>query len=209
LLFLSTLTHQPDVQTDFAGFAAYVTTNQFLWSHLIGSILGAAVGSLGVIGLMLYLQDSKVADRAIIGMAATVMGNTLLSAIFGVAAFAQTAMGRMYLAGQQNASDFYNQVYNGALLGTALVGLLLFMIGGVFIGIAIAACGRLPRWTGWVYAITTVGFALSNFLLPVGQSVSSALLFIATVAVAWRASQEGNRQYDKADISPELKVDSA
>jgi hypothetical protein len=98
---------------------------------------------------MLYLVDTKVAGRAITGMVATVAGNTITSAIFGVAAFAQTATGRMFLAGEQNALDFYNQVYSAPLFGTALVGLLLFIVGGVFIGIAIAASGRLPRWTGW------------------------------------------------------------
>src|SRR5258706_3198466 len=186
-LFLGTLTHQPDPQTDFAGFAAYVTTTSFLLSHLINSITGAAIGSIGVVGLLLYLQDSKVAGRAITGMIATVVSNTLVSSVFGLAAFAQTAMGRMFLEGQQNALDFYNQVYNGTLFGTALVALLLFMIGGVFIGNAIAGCGFFPRWTGWVYAISIVGFVLSTFLLDIGQSISSVLLFIATVVVAWNA----------------------
>ena len=190
LLFLSTLTHQPDPQTDFAGFAAYVTTAQFLLSHLVGSILGAAIGSIGVIALMLFLQDTPAAGRAIIGMVATVAGNTITTSIFGIAAFAQPAMGRVFLAGQPNALDFYNLVYAGPLLGTALVGLLSFIIGGVFTGIAIAACGRLPRWAGWVYAIAVAAFALSNFLFPVGQSITSALLFVATVAVAWSAVRQ-------------------
>jgi hypothetical protein len=189
LLFFGTLTHQPDPQTEFADFSAYVTTTQFLLSHLVGSIAGAAIGSIGVIGLMLYLQDSKVAGRAITGMAATVAGNTLTSSIFGVAAFAQPAIGRMFQAGQQNALDFYNQVYAVPLFGTALLGLLLFITGGVFTGSAIAASGRLPRWAGWVYAVTIAGFALSNFLLPAGQSVFSALLIVATIAVAWSAGR--------------------
>lgn len=190
MLFFGTLTHQPDPKTDFAGFAAYVTTTRFLLSHLINSITGAAVGSIGVVGLMLYLQNSKVAGRAIIGMVATVVANTLVSSIFGVAAFGQTAMGRMFLAGQQYASDFYNEVYNGTLFGTALIALLLFMIGGIFVGNAIAGCGFFPRWTGWVYAISIIGFVLSNFLLDIGQSISSVLLFVATVAVAWNAGGE-------------------
>jgi hypothetical protein len=190
MLFLGTLTHQPDPQTDFAGFAAYVTTTRFLLSHLINSITGAAIGSIGVVGLMLYLQDSKVASRAITGMVATVVSNTLVSSIFGVAAFGQTAMGRMFLAGQEYAADFYNEVYNGTLFGTALFALLLFMISGVFIGNAIAASGFFPRWTGWVYAISIIGFVLSNFLLDIGQSISSVLLFLATVVVAWTAGQE-------------------
>lgn len=190
MLFLGTLTHQPDPQTDFAGFAAYVTTTSFLLSHLINSITGAAIGSVGVVGLMLYLQDSKVAGRAITGMVATVVSNTLVSSIFGVAAFGQTAMGRMFLAGQEYAADFYNEVYNGTLFGTALFALLLFMISGVFIGNAIAASGFFPRWTGWVYAISIIGFVLSNFLLDIGQSISTVLLFLATVVVAWTAGQE-------------------
>jgi hypothetical protein len=201
LLFYGTLTHQPDPQKDFAGFAAYVLTNEFLLSLLVASIGGAAIGSVGVIGLMLHLQDSKAAGRALIGMVATVAGNTLVASIFGVAAFAQTAMGRMFLAGQQNALDFYNQVYNDTLFGTALFALVLFMTGGVFIGNAIAACGFFPRWTGWVYAISTVGFVLSNFLLDIGQSISSALLFIATVAVAWSVGREDHRQAETAGLS--------
>jgi hypothetical protein len=204
LLFFGTLTHQPDPQTAFADFAAYVTTNQFLLSHLLNSIAGAAIGSIGVIGLMLYLQDSKVVGKAITGMVATVAANTLTSSIFGVAAFAQPAMGRAFLAGQENALDFYNQVYAAPLFVTAFVSLLLFIVGGVFTGMAIAASERLPRWAGWVYAVTTVGFVLSTFLLPVGQSVTSALLFVATVAVAWSANREDHRQDDKAGTSPEL-----
>jgi hypothetical protein len=211
LLFLSTLTHQPDAQTDFAGFAAYVTTSQFLWSHLIGSILGAAIGSLGVIALMLYLLDTKAAGRAITGMVATVTGNIFLSAMFGVAAFAQPAMGQMFLAGQQNALDFYNRVYAAPFFGLAMMASLLFIIGGVYIGISIITSGRLPKWSGWVYAITTIGFLLGNFLsslIPVGQSVMSGLLFIATAAVAWRASQENRRLEVKAGGSPDLEQES-
>jgi hypothetical protein len=164
-----------------------VTTPQFLASHLIASILGAAIGSVGVVGLLLYLQDTRVMGRAAAGMIGTVTGNTVTSAIFGVAAFAQPAMGRAFLAGQTDMLDFYNAVYRAPLFGTAVIGLLFFMAGGVLAGSAIAGSGRLPKWAGWVYAIAVVAFALSTFLLPVGQSVASALLFAATVAVAWRA----------------------
>jgi hypothetical protein len=201
MLFLGTLTHQPDPQKDFAGFAAYVTTTSFLFSHLINSITGAAIGSIGVVGLMLCLQDSKVAGRAIAGMVAMVISNTLVSSIFGVAAFAQTAMGRLFIAGQQNALDFYNEIYNGTLFGTALIALLLFMTGGILMGNAITASGFFPRWTGWIIAISMVGFVLSAFLLDIGQSIFSALLFIATIIVAWSAGKEGQMQEANAAVS--------
>jgi len=201
LLFLGTLTHQPNPQTDFAGFAVYVTTTSFLLSHLINSITGAAIGSVGVVALMLYLQDSNAAGRAIAGMVAMILSNTLVSSIFGVAAFAQTAMGRMFIAGQPNALDFYNQVYNGALFGTALIALLLFMAGGVLIGNALTRSSSFPRWTGWVIAISMVGFVLSTFLLDIGQSIFSALLFLAVVVVAWNAGRESSMQSATAAIS--------
>ena len=194
MLFAGTITHQPDVHTDFAGFAKYVTTSEFLWSHLINSITGAAIGSIGTVALVLYLQNSRAAGRAIIGMAATVLGNTLTSSIFGAAAFVQPALGRAFLAGQQNAPAIYDGVYGASLFGTAIVALLLFIIGGIFVGMAIAASGRFPRWTGWVYAITTVGFVVSNFTVAEGQTPMSVLLFAATVVVAWTAIRDRQPQ---------------
>ena len=190
MLFLGTLTHQPDPQTDMAGFAAYVTTTEFLLSHLVNSIAGAAIGSIGVIALMLYLQDTRAVSRAIAGMVLVVSGNTLTSSVFGAAAFAQTAIGNAFLAGKVDALDYYNLVYAAPLFGTVIVGLLLFMIGAGFVGSAITASGRFPRWTGWVYAITAIGFVLSNFTVPVGQTPMSALLFITTVVVAWKVRQD-------------------
>lgn len=194
MLFAGTITHQPDVHADFAGFAKYVTTGEFLWSHLINSITGAAIGSIGTVALVLYLQNSRAAGRAIIGMAATVLGNTLTSSIFGAAAFVQPALGRAFLAGQQNAPAIYDGVYGVSLFGTAIVALLLFIIGGIFVGMAIAASGLFPRWTGWVYAITTLGFVVSNFTVAEGQTPMSVLLFAATVVVAWTAMRDTQRQ---------------
>jgi hypothetical protein len=192
MLLLGTLTHQPDPQTDMAGFAAYVTTTEFLLSHLVNSIAGAAIGSIGVIALMLYLQDTKAVGKAITGMVLTVTGNTLTASVFGAAAFAQTAIGKAFLAGKADALDYYNLVYAAPLFGTVIIGLLLFMTGGGFTGSAISSSGRFPRWAGWVYAITVIAFVLSNFTIPVGQTPMSALLFLTTIVVAWKA--RGNNE---------------
>ena len=201
MLFLGTLTHQPDPRTAFGDFAAYVTTNEFLLSHLLNSILGAAIGSIGVVALMLWLQDTKASGKATTGMVATVVGNTLTSSVFGVAAFAQPAMGQAFLSGQENVLDFYDNVYAAPLFLTVLVALLLFIVGGIFTGVAIASSERLPRWTGWVYAITTTGFVLSNFLLPVGQSIMSALLFAATVVIAWSVSRVAEGASERTGVA--------
>jgi hypothetical protein len=193
MLFLGTLTHQPDPQTDMAAFAAYVTTTEFLLSHLVNSIAGAALGSIGVIALMLYLQDTKAVGKAITGMVLTVAGNTLTASVFGAAAFAQTAIGNAFLAGKADALDYYNLVYAAPLFGTVIIGLLLFMTGNGFTGSAITSSGRFPRWAGWVYAITAIGFVLSNFTIPLGQTPMSALLFVTTVVVAWETRREDGK----------------
>lgn len=194
LLLYATLTEQPDPQTVFADFAAYVTTSQFLLTHIVGSIVGAAIGSIGLIGLMLFLQDTKVAGRAIFGMAATIAGNILMSSTYGVAAFAQPAMGRMFKAGHQNALEFYNQTYAAPLVGTALTGLLLFIVGGVFTGMALLASGRFTRWAGWGYLMATTCFALGLFFPPILQTISSALLLLITFIIAVRANRAYARQ---------------
>ena len=204
LLFWATFTEQPDPLTAFADFSAYVTTSQFLLSHTVGSIVGAAIGSIGVIALMLYLQDTAAAGKAIIGMVAAVAGNTLMSSTYGVAAFAEPAMGRLFQAGQQNAVEFYNQVYALPLFITALSGLLLFLVGGIFAGIAIAGSSRLPRWAGWLYAVAATGFALGLFFPPIVQNVTSGLLIVATLAVAWSASRGAARQSVKVGVAPEI-----
>jgi hypothetical protein len=193
MLFLGTLTHQPDPQTDMPAFAAYVTTTEFLLSHLVNSIAGAALGSIGVIALMLYLQDTKAVGKAITGMVLTVAGNTLTASVFGAAAFAQTAIGNAFLAGKADALDYYNLIYAAPLFITVIVGLLLFMMGGGFTGSAISSSGRFPRWAGWAYAVTVIAFVLSNFTIPVGQTPMSALLFVTTMVIAWKAKQDDGR----------------
>ena len=73
LLLLGATTKQPDPQAQFGEFARYVTTNQFLMSHLINSILGAAIGSIGFVGLLLHLSASRVAGRTLAATIAMVL----------------------------------------------------------------------------------------------------------------------------------------
>lgn len=194
MLFLGTLTHQPDPQTEFAKFAAYVTTSQFLFSHLVYSIAGAAIGSICMIALALHLQDSAVAGKAIAGTVAFVAGNTLTASVFGAAAFTQTAVGHAFLNGKQDALDYYNLVYSAPLFGTAVLGLLLLLVGGVFTGMAITKSGRFPRWTGWVYGIAIVAFAVVSFIYNVAQTFTIVFIFASTLVVAWTASRKDPRQ---------------
>ena len=114
LLTLSTLTHQPDPETDFAGYSRYVTTDLFLASHLGASILGAGLGLVGLVAALLLLVRGPAAVPALVATALTIVANTLLTAVFAAAAFAQPAIGRAFLAGDETARDIDADVYGHA-----------------------------------------------------------------------------------------------
>lgn len=70
----ATLTHQPDAQVDFPGYARYITTLEFLAHHLIGSIGGTILAIYGVMALFGYLASRRGAGTALAGLLASVAG---------------------------------------------------------------------------------------------------------------------------------------
>jgi len=186
LLFLGTLTHQPDTRTDFDAFARYVTTPEFLLSHIVSSILGAAFGILGLFALFTFLALRVRSRLAALGLAMAVFGNVMITAIFGVAAFGQPAIGRLYLAGQTDvALAAYDATYGLPLTLTAAVGLLLLVIGVLCIGIAAARSHVLPRLAGVGLAVGIVTFGVIGFILAnVVQSIGAVVLIASALWIA-------------------------
>jgi len=103
LLFASVITHQPSWRTQLADWSRYVTTPEFLASHLVASILGAAIGALGLVALGAVLASRGHPRAGLWAMVTGVSGNVVVAAGFGIAALAQPAIGRDYLAGQAAA----------------------------------------------------------------------------------------------------------
>jgi hypothetical protein len=186
LLFVGTMDHQPDVRTDFAGFANYVTTTQFLISHIVASIFGAAMGVLGLLGLFTFLALRVRSRLAAVGLAMAVVGNVLLTAIFGMAAFGQPATGRLYQAGQSEAAiATYQDMYGAPLASTAAAGILLLVIGVVALAIAIARSRVLPTVAGIGLAVGIVVFGVIGAILnDFVQSIGAALLVASTLWLA-------------------------
>jgi hypothetical protein len=186
LLFLGTLTHQPDTRTDFGGFARYVTTVEFLVSHLVASIVGAAIGVLGLLALFVFVALRVPVRLATAGLAAAVAGNVLVTAVFGMAAFGQPAIGRLYLAGQTgDATALYADAYGAPLTATAAAGVLLLVAGVVVLGGVVARSRVLPRWAGVGMAVGIVVFGVIGLLLAdFVQSIGAALLVASTLGLA-------------------------
>ncbi len=189
LLFVGTIDHQPDTRTDFAGFARYVTTPEFLASHIVASIIGAGIGVLGLVALFMFLALRVRSRLAAAGLAMAVVGNVLLTAVFGLAAFGQVAVGRLYLAGHTaEAVAIYDDMYGAPLAAVAAAGILLLVIGIIALGIAITRARVLTRWVGiglplGIVVFGVVGAILNDFV----QSIGAALLIATTLWLAYSA----------------------
>jgi hypothetical protein len=189
LLLLATLTHQPPYQTRFAAWSRYVTTGQFLASHLIGSILGAGLGALGFMALSIVLASHGALRLGTWALVTAVLGDVAIVAVFGIAAFAQPAIGRAYLGGDHRVAALYDDVNGVPLFATAGVGVLLLATGLVLYGVGVLRTRLVGRAAGWLLIIGGPVFAIVGVVLAdVVQSAGALLLLIGTTMIALRAT---------------------
>jgi hypothetical protein len=186
LVLLSTLSHQPDYRTDFHAYAEYVTTSSFLVSHLVGSIVGTTIGLVGVLALGVVLAATAERRLALRGLVLSVAGMAFIMTLFGAATFAQPAIGRAYLAGQQAAVAINSDFYSAPAVAVGLTGGLLYSAGAVLLGVALWRAGTLPRWTGPLYAVAVPLISIVGLVVGVAQPVGAVLLIVSG---AWIASR--------------------
>jgi hypothetical protein len=192
LLALSTVTHQPDYNANFASYAEFVTTGGFLASHLVASILGAGLGVVGAVSLGVLLARERSATPAMLGVACTLVGNVLFTSIFAAAAFAQPAIGQAWLDGDHDVARSVNSdVYGPPLFATFAVGAPLFVAGAILLGVAVKRHSPDLRWPGIGYAVFLPLFVVSGFLFDIVQPVMAVFLFAATVVIARRLQHAG------------------
>jgi hypothetical protein len=203
LLVLGTLTHQPDSTTDFPGYADYVTTDVFLLSHLVASIGGAALGILGTVcvAVLLAAQSEPARRGLLLGAALTTAAHVLNTALFGVAAFAQPAIGRAYQRGVADAVGLNSDVYGPELGATAALALLLWTTGAVLVGNGLRRSSSRLRGPGLAYAVTLPVFFLSG--LPGGpvQPVAAAVFTACAVLVVRRLPRSEAPDVDRGAVS--------
>ena len=184
LTFLATLTHQPNLETQFESWSRYVTTDTFLLSHIFGSIVGAATAILGLSALAVFLAVTRKSGLAAAGLLMGVLGNVLVTAIFGLAAAAQPAIGRAFLAGDASMQEFYNEVYGAPVMAMAGVGTLLYSLSFVFLGWSAASSGRLPKAAGIGFALAGPLIGIVGLFIGLAQTVGSILLVASGIVIA-------------------------
>lgn len=184
-LFAATITHQPSPQTDLAGWSRYVTTNEFLFSHLVFSIGGAVFGAIGAVSLGIVFMERGSVKLGLAGLLSGLAANVLGPSVFGIAAFAQPAIGRLYLSGHHDlAQSMYYDAAQGAPLDiVAGIFIVLLVTSFIVFGVAFARLSLMPRWAGIGYAASgllfaVIGFEFDNWI----QSVAAVLM---TATAAW------------------------
>lgn len=185
LLAAGTITQQPDYRTDFAAYADYIMSSTFLASHVIASIGGAAAALIGMTALSVLTEHGSP-NRSRWGFVSSAFGQIGLASIFGVAAFAQPAIGRAFLAGERAVAEAVNaDVYGGPLVATAALSLVAFVAGGVLLGGAARRVGTWPGWAGVTFTTSITVFAVGVFVeAPFLQPVAAIGLTVASVAIA-------------------------
>ena len=185
LLALSTVTHQPSYDTDFAGYADYVTTTPFLLSHLLASIGGAVLAVIGATALAIALAATPAARSALGGLMAFLAAQVLMTAGFAVAAFFQPAIGRAFHDGHDAVARAVNEdVYGPELFATIGLGLLLFIVGAALLGRAANRSGLAPVWAGRAFALAAPVFALSGLTLEIVQPLAGLVIAASATALA-------------------------
>lgn len=187
LTLVATVTQQPDPATDFRAWSLYVTTPRFYASHLVASILGLAIGTLGIAGLGVVLSRGSRPRAALVAVALHVVGAAFVLGLFGVAAFVQPAIGGAFLDGQTAAGGWYDAVFDSVrTLAPAAVGLLVFSAASVVMAWSLAAHRAVPRWVVASFAASAPFIGFLGLLVDVLQPIGSVLLMVSGSLLALR-----------------------
>ena len=197
LTFWSSLDPQPDPNTHYEAWSRFVTTDHYVLTHVLGSILGMILAIFGTFALGAYLasSSSRAGRMGLVAMVITVFGSALFLPGMGVSAFSAPEEGQAYLAGIEEFAKLPNIFADSVFVATSVVFVVLIFVGNVVLGVAVWRCGVLPRWAGALWAAGAVmmypfGLVYEATIGPASTPptvlVGAALLVASGTWMAWR-----------------------
>jgi len=156
LTFWSSLDPQPDPNTHYEAWSRFVTTDHYVLTHLLGSILGLTFAIFGTFALGAYLANGRAGRLGLAAMVITVLGSALFLPAMGVSTFAAPEEGQAYLAGIDQFAKLPPIFADTAFAMTSLLVIVLLFVGNVLLGVAVWRSGTLPRWAGVLWAAAAV-----------------------------------------------------
>ena len=195
LTFWSSIEGQPDPETQYEAWSHFVTTNHYVLSHVLGSILGLIFLIFGAVALGAYLTRSRAGRLGLVAMVITVFSTGLFLPLQGISAFSAPKEGQAYLAGIEEYAKLPTIFADNVSGITSLAFIVLGVVGNVLLGVAVWRSGTLPKWAGalWiagtilmyllgiVYAVVILGVRSTPPTVPMG----ALLLVLSGAWMAW------------------------
>lgn len=189
LLGAVTLLQVPDPHADFAGYAAYVTTDQFRLGHL-AALVAVWVGLLGLLALALLLAGMPGGGTATAGLLAGIGAAVLALPLRGLDAFARPAIGWSYLRGEVGPAVAINDsVSNSAAAPVGALAVALGTLAWLLTGQAVRRCGVLNPADGVLLMLAAPLVGLGGVFVGLLTTVGALLLLAGALGVTWTASR--------------------
>lgn len=169
LTFWTTLDPQPDPSRRYAAWSRYVTTDEYVFTHVIGSGLGTSVSIFGVLALAVLLASTRAGNLGLAAMVVTVLGQTFFLMIIGISTVGAPMEGQAYLAGIEGLPDLPATTASTAQGLIGLLVLVLGFVGNVLLGVAVWRSRILPRWTAAAWIVAAL------LMYPFGLLVAAAV----------------------------------
>jgi hypothetical protein len=214
LTFWSSLNPQPDPSTHYEAWSRFVTTNHYVLSHLLGSILGLILAIFGTFALGAYLANGRSGRIALVAMVITVLGSALFLPALGVSAFAAPEEGQAYLAGIEEFSELPPIFADTVFAATSLLVILLLFVGNVLLGVAVWRSGTLRRWAGvlWIAAAVLMyplgivyAATIGSKSTPRTVLVGALLIVISGGWIVWSALRRPSAEVSGDEARPRVQ----
>jgi hypothetical protein len=112
-------------------------------------------------------------------MVITVLGNALFLPLQGVSTFSAPEEGQAVLAGLEEFEELPPIFANTVFGLTALLDIVLLLVGNVLLGVAVWRSGILPKWAGAIWATAHVLMYLSLvYASKIGPSSTSPTVLV-------------------------------
>ena len=204
LTFWSSMDPQPDPNTHYEAWSRFVTTDYYVISHLLGSILGLVFAIFGTFALGAYLAGGRSGRLGLVSMVITVLGTALFLPAMGISTYAAPAEGQAYLAGIEEFSELPSSFADAVFGLTSLLVIILLFVGNVLLGIAVWRSGTLSKVIGaiWVTAAVLMyplGIVFAALILGVQSTPPTVLVgaFLLVVGGGWMALSALRRPYTR------------
>jgi len=195
LTIWASLDPQPEQVKHPEAWARFVSSNHYILTHVIGSIVGAVLAILGVFALGAYLANSRAGRLGLVALVVTVVGQAVGLVIGGISTFATPAIGQAFLSGFKDVMQIQFSPVMSVIFALAI---LLMIVGNVLLGVAVWRSGTLPKWAGAIWLASVLLFYILGAVLGIlttgsslpTQPVGALLIVISGTWMAWSVMRQ-------------------